>query len=332
MAVRRPEVLERHVDAVLYDHLSKDEEFSRSLVRHVLDQCAISLPFATVAVRRQVRHEGTSGTIDLLVVLLDHHATEVGRLLIENKLDSGFTPDQPQRYVLSARTMSTSHLVAIPVICAPRDYPQRSKHLAPFAARFAYEDVLTWLRKDERALVEDAILRFEMPYEPEPVAQVASFHEGYVALARERAPALVVKRNPNTGGARPSGSRTIYFVVASSLPRYSFLPTLRFSHQCWDSSAASPSVKVMIDGWARHEGLIRRIAAPGLAGTEIYVRRASSSLAFAIDTPRMDNTRSVAVQAEAVVAGLDAALALRQWMYSNEPTLKAWAAAVTSAR
>lgn len=182
---------------------------------------------------------------------------------------------------------------AVPVICAPAEYLRRSKYLAPFQARLAYEEVAAWVDDTDRHVLEAAIRRFAMPYQPDPVAEVKDFHEGYAALVRALAPELVVKPNPNTGGEQPESSRTIYFVVPRTLPPYDFLPTLRFSHQCWDASAPSPTVKVMFAGWARYEALLRRLSSETLRDTGLYLRKAGQSLGLVHDTPRLDNMRPV---------------------------------------
>jgi hypothetical protein len=44
----------------------------------------------------------------------------------------------------------------------------------------------------------------------------------------------------------------------------------------------------------------------------------------------MDNKRPVNTQLEAVASGIRAASKLRAWMFANEPTLREWAAAVTT--
>ena len=120
-------------------------------------------------------------------------------------------------------------------------------------------------------------------------------------------------------------SRTIYFDTSRSLPRYDFLATLRFSHQCWDSGALSPSVKVMITGWASHAPAVSRIAADALRGGPIHIRAAGESLGLVINTPRMDNLKPVSRQVDAVLTGLRAASALRAWMFENSQELQRWA-------
>ncbi|MBL0404439.1 hypothetical protein JKG68_10710 [Microvirga aerilata] len=326
----RPAVLERDVDALLIRRLRTDAGFAANLIDAVSRQAGIALACERVGIDAQVRHEGTSGTIDVLLRLFTERSGETGRILIENKLDSSFTPGQPERYESSAAAMSRSGRPAVPVICAPADYLKRSRHVGPFKAHISYENVCDWTDGEDALLMQAAIRRFAMPYEPDPVPEVQDFHEGYWQLVRELAPELIVKPNPNTGGERPEASRTVYFVTKKTLPGYDFLPTLRFSHQCWDASAPSASVKIMFDGWAAYEPLLQRRAREALGHTGLYLRRAGRSLGLVHDTPRLDNKRPVNTQLDAVASGIRAASKLRAWMFANEPTLREWASAVAA--
>lgn len=323
----RPEIYEKDVDELLERRLTGDSKFVEQFVSRISEQLPNPVSFKRIGVDRQVAHEGASGTIDLLIRLFDEKK-ENARLLVENKLDSSFTPTQPQRYGSTSLAMSKRGRPAYAVICAPRDYLLASKYLDPFHARIAYEEFADWIDGEDRELADLAILRFSMPYEPEAVPEVAEFHAGYEALAKTIAPELSVKKNPNPKGERPEASRTIYFKVRECLPSYDFLPTLRFSHQCWDSSALSPSVKIMFDGWAVHEQKLKAVASDALGNTNFYLRKAGRSLGLVADTPRMDNKRAVSQQYESVSKGVRAAAALRAWMFANESILREWASTV----
>lgn len=129
----------------------------------------------------------------------------------------------------------------------------------------SYERLLPFATGRDGELIAVTIERAESPYEPVPVAAVMDFFSGYAGLARNAAPDLVLKRNPNSAGARPEASRTIYFdAQRSGFAGYGFLlkegrpASLRVSHQCWDSGAPNPSVKAMLDGWGRTTSRSRR--------------------------------------------------------------------------
>ena len=324
-SARRPDILEKHIDEVIARRLKSDPIFAREFVDSIFLKLGASVPYQGLTVDRQVRHEGTTGTIDLLIRLFVDGSGETGRILIENKLDSSFTPNQPERYASSAIAMSRSGRPAFPIICAPSEYIAKSKYLDQFKSHTTYQEIASWLDGVDLAALEQAILRFSMPYEPDPVPEVQNFFEGYSQLAREIAPELIVKPNPNARGERPERSRTIYFVVRKTLPIFEFLPTLRFSHQCWDSSAPSASVKVMFDGWAAYESHLCRIASDTLGNTPLYLRKSGRSLGLVHDTPRMDNKRSVSTQRSAVVKGIRAAAILRAWVHAKKKIFLHWA-------
>jgi hypothetical protein len=295
------------------------------------------LPYDGRNVERQASHAGVTGRIDVLL-RLTAGIRECARILVENKLNSGFSkahrceiPDQPARYAASATAMSRLGRPAFAVIVAPRAYIERSRHIAPFHARIAYEDLAPLVDAADREVIDAAIRRFVMP-EPGIMSPAATeFHQGYKEVAAQVAPELVVKDNPNVGDGRPEGSRTIYFDVEQTLRTWDFLPTATFSHQCWDKDSPSPSVKVMFRGWRRHVDTVRRAAKDDLANTRLYIRPAKGSLALVLDTPRMENTIPVRRQMDSVVTGIVAAQRMRAWLLANEDALRRWASAVGAA-
>lgn len=320
----RPKVLEKDIDKILIGRFSSDKKFCEKFLT-LIPQFAGKNIFDSLTVKGQAPHCGATGTIDIFLNIFNAQKQNIFVLLLENKLDSSFTPNQPERYAASATALSKGSRPALAVLCAPQNYIERSKHTKPFNVLISYECISDLLDGDDRVLILDAIRRFEMPYEPDPVPQVMEFFRGYEQLAATHFPELVIKKNPNTKGERPEASRTIYFVTARTLPRYDFLPTLRFSHQCWDSNAPSPSVKVMFADWGNCETALRKFAADDLANTPFYLRKAGRSLGLVHDTPRLNNMKPVGVQDNAVLEGLRAASKIRAWMFANETVLKKWA-------
>jgi hypothetical protein len=95
-------------------------------------------------------------------------------------------------------------------------------------------------------------------------------------LVLERYPALAMKHDPNADGVRPGHSRTVYFDVPKALRIHPDVPRPKMSLQCWDSSAPSASVKIMLPGLAR---LAERLSSPrDLSDIGGYLRRAAGSL------------------------------------------------------
>lgn len=323
----KPSVTESSLDAVLERLLLSDHN-AAALFLGTAARRGIGVAADRVTVVRQVRHANASGTADLVVRYWSGSSC-VAVLLVENKIDAGFTPDQPARYAASrdAHLVSGVAPVVATLLVAPSIYLTGSKLAAGFDAVLPYESLLPIVRGGDRGLVELAIERAVSPYEPVPVPAVMDFFTGYAELARQAAPDLVLKRNPNSADARPESSRTIYFdAKRSGFASYNFLlkqgrpASLRISHQCWDSGRPNPSVKAMLDGWARHLPLAAPILAAALRGSGIYVRTASRSLALVIDTYRLDNTRPVTRQKTVIIDALTKLQRLREtWNGLRDP-------------
>ena len=327
----KPAVTESALDGVIERLLLTDREVAAML----LDAAALEAGFDRVTTARQVRHVGASGTADLVVrYWLGSACTAM--LLVENKIDAGFTPDQPARYAISRDAQRTAVPVVATVLLAPAIYLAGSKLASGFDAAVSYERLLPFATGTDGELIAVAIERAESPYEPVPVAAVMDFFTGYAELARNTAPDLVLKRNPNSAGARPEASRTIYFdAQRSGFAGYGFLlkegqpASLRVSHQCWDSGAPNPSVKAMLDGWARYLPIASPVLAPALRGSGIYLRPAGRSLALVLDTGRLDNMRAVAGQEAVILDALSKLQRLREAWNGLEEPLRRAAALVT---
>lgn len=323
----KPSVTESFLDGVLQRLLLSDRNAAALFLgTAVRDVAGVAVDRVTVA--RQVRHASAIGTADL-VVRYWSGASCVAMLLVENKIDAGFTPDQPARYAVSrdAHLASGAAPIVATLLVAPSIYLASSKLAVGFDAVLPYESLLPIVTGDDRELVEVAIERAASPYEPVPVQAVMDFFTGYAELARQTAPDLVLKRNPNSAEARPEASRTIYFdAKRSGFANYDFLlkegrpASLRVSHQCWDSSAPNPSVKAMLDGWARHLPLATPILAAALRGSGVYVRAAGRSLAIVMDTHRLDNMRPVTGQETIILDALAKVQRLREiWNGLRDP-------------
>ena len=317
----RPRVYERDTDALFMRLL----RHSVSVVEVLARESVAQLPDTSPAVRGQVRHEGGSGSIDLVVSFRDGPV-----LLLENKIDAAYSTTrkghgQPQRYDASVAARRRAGQDAHSVLLAPARYLASSRLASMFDVRVAYEAFRGVVDGPDRTLLEAAILEAETPYEP--VANVSSgeFFAATRQLIIERYPDLVMKYDPNADGVRPDASRTVYFDVGRTLRAHPNVPRPRLSRQCWDSSAHSASVKIMLPDRA---GLADRLAVPrSLADVGGYLRPAGRSLGIVVDTPRLDTQRPFAEQADDVVEGLEAALRLQAWWNDEGDSLRQWATA-----
>ena len=326
----KPSITESSLDAVLERLILSDGDAASLFLQTAMREApGVSADRVTVA--RQVRHANTSGTADLVVRYWSENSC-VAMLLIENKIDAGFTPNQPARYAASREAHLASGVAPLvaTLLVAPSVYLAGSKLAAGFDAVLPYESLLQIVMGDDRKLVEVAIERAASPYEPVPVQAVMDFFTGYAELAKQAAPDLVLKRNPNSADARPESSRTIYFdAKRSGFASYDFLlkegrpASLRVSHQCWDSGAPNPSVKAMLDGWACHLPLATPILAVALQGSGVCLRAASRSLALVLDTQRLNNMRPITGQEALILDALAKLQRLREtWNALRDPLLE----------
>ncbi|MDZ4741267.1 MAG: hypothetical protein SGJ03_15395 [Alphaproteobacteria bacterium] len=325
----KPQVFENAIDEVLQRTLLQNRQVIAVCMAAAAPN-AVEIAYDRVTVERQIRHLQASGTADL-VVRLWYEREVVALLLIENKIDAGFTPDQPARY----KTCRDAHLVAgsarfvATLLVCPVKYLSGSRLKSEFDGCISYEDLRTFLQGEDLELVDSAIQRAERPYEPIAVPAVMGFFQGYSVIANATAPDLIVKRNPNSADARPEASRTIYFdTTASGIRRYPFLlkgerpASIRVSHQCWDSGAPTASVKLMLDGWAGQLLRVAPVLSSELRNSGIYLRTAGRSLALVSDTKRLDNMRSAFDQKDIIVDALGKIQRIRSMWNSMERSLQ----------
>jgi hypothetical protein len=307
----KPKITEAAIDHVLARLLTTSDFAVRACLAAVAPT-ARTVIFDRANVARQVPHVGARGTADIVLRVWSKGEPKA-LILIENKIDAGFTPDQPARYALcrDAHLADRSAPLVATLLVSPSIYISGSRIKDAFDGVLSYESLLPYLDNSDQALLELAIERGCSPYEPVPIEAVMSFFDGYAAIAAEVAPDIRIKANPNSGNARPKASRTIYFDArASGFQGYPFLlkgeksASLRVSHQCWDSSAPSASVKLMLDGWASHINAVSPILQPSLCGTGLYIRAAGRSLAIVADTKRLSNMQPAARQRTAIEEAL----------------------------
>ncbi len=220
----KPKTTESHLDTVIANALETNMLAARAVLAAASPADA-QLDFDRVTVRQQVRHKNTHGTADLVLHLWRGKKLQA-LVLIENKIDAGFTRDQPQRYRISRDAHAANG--AVPVVAtlltAPLIYIDSSRLKDFFDGALPYEAILPLVTEDDRTAVELAIERASSPYEPVPVEAVMSFFDGYAQIVADVCPDIRVKANPNSGNARPEASRTIYFDTrASGFRRYPFL-------------------------------------------------------------------------------------------------------------
>jgi hypothetical protein len=312
-------IYERDTDALLLRLLrTRPAAFCSSFVAAILGRC----PTGEATIEGQTKHVGSTGRIDLVVAYPNGP-----RLLIENKIDAGFSitsagRGQLERYRSTVEAWRSKGVEACSVLLAPERYLAGTRSAHMFDHCFSYEHLRPWVSSvEDSALLNSAILQAESPYEPVPDASAGQFFSSMRRLIVEHFPDLVMKREPNAAGVRPLASRTVYFDVPRTLRIHPDLPRPKMSLQCWDSSARSASVKILLTGLAH---MTNRFDAPlSLVDVGGYVRRAAQSLGVVIDTPRLDTQRSFANQFDDVIEALQASLRLQKWWNDHSDELRA---------
>lgn len=141
----RTRIRESEIDALLVRRLQDDPAFRGKLVEAVSTQTGEAFAISAVTTSAQQPHVGASGTVDVLARFTD--ATGQGRLtlLIEDKINARFAPNQPHRYVSSATAMTLPGCPTLSVLCAPGRYLASSRLALHFHVRLPLEDLASWL-------------------------------------------------------------------------------------------------------------------------------------------------------------------------------------------
>jgi len=302
MAHLLPRITEAQIDAL----------FARNLSRP--DFAAAFLSIARVRGRitkivTQHQHPMGRGSVDLHLTLADG-----AEILMENKIDAAWSvagEAQPMRYRESIAILRAAGIKSGSLLLAPQVYLTASRDGAMFDRQMSYEACLDHLDGDDHACLSAAIAQSGRPYEPQPDKASGDFFSAFRAHASMRYPHLVLKREPNGNGVRPTGSRTFYFEAARTLRLHTGLPKPKMSLQAWDSGASSPSVKIMLGGLAAKASYVS--VSKELRAIGGYIRPAGGSLGLVIDTPRLDTDRPFADQCVAVDAALRKAADLKAW-------------------
>ena len=316
--VRPCRIYERDTDALFLRFLRDGRENVAKFA-----QLAVGYrPTGMHDVKGQARHVSGSGSIDIVVRFRDGPV-----LLIENKIDAAYSVTreghgQPQRYQASVTSLRGESAEAFSVLLAPAQYLAASRLAKLFDVRIAYEELRDLMTGDDLALLDASISQAAAPYEPVANLGAGAFFAGVRQLIVQHFPDLVMKRDPNADGVRPTDSRTVYFDVVRTLRIHYDVPRPRMSLQCWDSAACSASVKIMLPGYAK---MVERLSvSQSLTDIGGYLRPAGRSLGIVVDTPRLDTQRPLDEQADDIVEALEAALRLQRWWDENVELLREW--------
>jgi hypothetical protein len=328
-------IAERDVELLLFEELRCSEGFQRWL----LGQSLPALDAVRVEELRLLRilHSLPSpgdgaGETDIVAVFKVSTTDTRIVLLIENKIDAQFQPNQGERYQLRKQALIAEHTcqAAVCILVAPEEYLELSGNATLFDVCVSYEDMISYLqqrskntshelgrRLNHRCEVLDcAIKRYRRGYQAHPDATMTSFWVAHYERIHHVAPTLTM-HHP---GAHPAGSHWIYF--NESLPKMPELPAVDL---CNKMKVAQ--VQLTFHAWATHIETVRQVLQPTL-DTEMRIDTARNAIVLAVPVPRLDLTRPADEQYEAIDAALQAANQLKDWYICNQKRLVELAATI----
>ena len=262
-----------------------------------------------------VSHQDSDGETDIVVSFVSNSGSLV--LLIENKIDAEFQPNQPERYRDRARRWGQvcGPLVDVEtVLLAPAAYFQ-NEGSDIFDRHVSYEDLIEVLSGavDARSRFLAVMLRNGLdahregyvPVRDEVTTQVWST---FWDIANKEAPRLRMRKPGNT----PSGARFIYFYDADGVSRSE---TKGRAHIVYKSNL---NEGCYVDAQFRNmnvETLEARVA--GVLEPDMLVGKAGKSASIRIRVPSVNFARIPEGQEESILEGLYAAERLRSFFVQN---------------
>lgn len=303
-AAEIPGICERDIDLLLLEELSVNPAFAARLITHVTS----SAPSQVTSVRKSVTQ--SSGESDLEVTWHDA-AGQVGRLLIENKVDASFQRDQAGRYRQRAQAYVKGGACAAAwtLIIAPASYfaPEAGGH--GFDVAVSYETVQEWFAESDlghrgaykRAVLAAAIAKSSLGYNPIQDDTVSRFWRDYWEASVAEAPSLGMAEP----GPKPAGSTWIYF-MPGGLPREVWL-----LHK-----VTAGAVELTLGGLGDRVGEVRALLLPVLEA-DMRVERTGKSTSVRLAVSPMEMTRPLSDQAMGARAAFAAASRLLGWLASN---------------
>jgi hypothetical protein len=325
---------ERDVDLLLIEELQCSTEFVKWLMDRVSSDVIERSSVAHSKRRIHNRRE-----IDITLTIEGQAGQTV--CLIENKLDTQEQPRQAESYreeaiaLVAEGRARTVHTI---LIC-PRQYAAAASTFArKFDHLIAYEEVADFfsLRASQvsgelrarllhrRSLMDQATTKARRGYEAVGLVDIDRFIEKYVGMLREEA--ITLEPGPSMlKSGRPGESRTMIF-APSTLPKWPFLPQTRLVHQLREANA-----NINFYGWGDHFNEVAGEIAPDLQNTGYRLiptvnKRVGghSGLMIVANTPTIDSLAPFDAQREAILEGARIAARLKDWIWSNETTLRRW--------
>jgi len=302
-----PDVCERDIDLLLLEEFVASPDF-RSWF---LSQVGIDPSCELADARRSVKT--ANGESDLEIVLQGTKGT--AKVVIENKIDAAFQPNQPQRYMERAAEYKSSgkYQEVVTVIMAPEIYFGEPEENYEFDARVTYEDVLQWFSAPERrtprtgyklTLLRAAIDRGRSGWQLIPHPNVGQFWRSYWQLTERIARQLSM---PVPKSDIPAGSHFIVFRPAALPGNVKLKHKVAYGH-------VDLEFRDMGNRLAELERLYGAALPPGAR-----IEKAAKSAVVRLRVEPIEMTNADFAANEVVVRkGIEAAALLLDWFSTNQ--------------
>lgn len=291
---------ERDVDLILMEELTASPAFLRWLLGR------IEVPPTSTLV--EVRHSVTTqnGESDLELTLKATNGTV--KVLIEDKVDAQFQPEQAKRYRERAdRYLKSGECRrAVIVLVAPDAYLTNSKDKCGFDQHVSLEQIADWFRESpdvgtrrnfKTTLLAQTIARASKGWTLVPDDKCTAFWREY----REMVLAIAPDLNPPPTKDRPAGSTFIYF-KAKGLPK-----GVRVAHKL-----TYGNVDLEFGGMGEDMGEIK--AKYGTAmDPDMCIDQTNKSAVVRVKVPVLDVAATLSSQRRDVERGIEEAARLAQW-------------------
>lgn len=307
-AISVPDVCERDIDLLLLEEFVASPDFRSWFLSQIGTEQTATLAEACRSVKTM------NGESDLELIF--HDSSGLVKILIENKVDAAFQPNQPQRYAERAeryRCLGTYREI-ITVVMAPEVYFGNESSAFGFDAKVTYEVALEWFeqaqlgaRKDYKlAILRGAIERGRLGWKLVPHRGVSDFWRAYWQLSEQIAPQLSM---PVPKGEIPADSHFIRFRSALLPASVSLWHKVAYGHV--DLQFAG-----MGDRLAEMERFYRSSLLPSMR-----IEKAAKSAVIRVRVEPIDMTTAAFSRSETSVRqGIEAAVLLLEWYSKVQQT------------
>lgn len=302
--IRVRDVCERDIDLLLLEEFTSSPAFLNWFLSEIGSEQASELMEA----HRSVKTENGESDLELTY----KSPSGLIRLLIENKVDASFQPDQPQRYAERAERYrkTRKYTDVITIVMAPEVYFGDENSTCGFDARVTYEFLLSWFEKSDIGMRKDykltilrgAIDRSRKGWKLVPHKGVSHFWKSYWDLSEKIAPQLSM---PLPKPEIPADSHFIVFKPASLPEGVSLLHKVGYGH-----------VDLQFAGMGNALLEMEQLYRPYLLQS-MRIEKAGKSAVIRLRVEPIDMKTTLFTKAEALVQkGIESASLLLEWFTS----------------